>query len=221
MLAYLDDPALSANPARNGLRQNGMQNWPSTPNDPHAGQSPAQVEMLDAVIAAWDGIYDMANNVLSPRILEIRFSDNTVYWINRGYTSYYLKNLAVKARFLGDDDSHYLCLDQANLHAVAVFGYGALTNKPQGFLLTQQDGKDVIYELEEFCVGASVDNDPSDPWFEEWEPLDNERVFFTCFNKTRELLLVETPKTAGGLFDGCDGDGPDPAGGGDTDSKND
>jgi len=112
--------------------------------------------------------------------------------------------------------------------AILIFGHpdyyprvGFRRAKPQGFLLTQQDGKDVIYELEEFCVGASVDNDPSDPWFEEWEKLDEERVFFTCFNKTRELLLVETPKTAGGLFDGYDGNEPDPAGGGDTDSKND
>ena len=186
--------------------------WPTATLDRFAGQSPAQIQMLENIKISRDDIYEMAEEmsevVLSSRILEVRFSDNTIYWKNRDttpcHTSYYLESLAVKTTFLGDDGGCYIYSSNVApmlMSAVAIFGYGILTNEPQGFLLVEQGGEDIIYELEGFSLAAYVDNDPSAyAFFEEWEKLDDEHIFFTCFNKTRKLLNVETRKVDGGLF---------------------
>ena len=187
-------------------RSVGYYKW--APRYPYAGQSPVQIQMLDAIKSTRDDIYAIADDLLIRRTLEVRFSDNTIYWKQCGYTSYYLENMIVNAAFLGDSGNHSSYIDKGQLiTAIAVFGYGILTNRPQGFLLTKQGDRVVIYELEAFVMMARVDSDPSAyADFDEWKALDEGRIFFTCFNKTRGLIHVSTPKIDGELYDDFDDD---------------
>ena len=199
ILAHEEKSDMLLKPSKKEVCQEGFAIWPVVPADRFAGQPSAQIQMLEAIRTTREGILEMADDVLSRRILEVRFTDNTIYWESRkfasDYTSYYLKNLALKAKFLGEGGSYGIfCRKEDFMSAYAVFGHGALTNAPQGFLLAERDGEVVIYELDEFSLVASVDNAPHDATFDEWEKLDENRVFFTCFNKSHGLLHVETPK---------------------------
>ena len=112
-----------------------------------------------------------------------------------------IKHAVIKAKFVGDTDSHYFSVGEHEMLCAAIYmGHTSDKEIPQAFLVDRRLPETVVGELEEFAMLAVTDGHYYRN-YKEPRALDEDLVLFTCFNKTHNLSHDTVASFSRGLCD--------------------